>query len=122
MTEFLGEGDIRVALSIALALPQDADLVTLRVAAIIPRNEGYEEPRLAFLWRELEPSKTAWWWLIHVPSIPNCFTQGESAEEAMWMARDCATLLIECLLENGQEVPPADWMGLMTIAREETSP
>ena len=40
-----------------------------------------------------------------VPAIPGCATQGETVEEALAMAVDAATLLLEVMAEEGEELP-----------------
>jgi antitoxin HicB len=42
---------------------------------------------------------------VSVPALPGCFTQGETVEEAISMARDAIKLYIEDLLANGEPVP-----------------
>ena len=42
---------------------------------------------------------------VEVPSLPGCFSQGETIEEAMNNVRDATELHIQALREDGQEVP-----------------
>jgi antitoxin HicB len=42
---------------------------------------------------------------VSVPALPGCFTQGETIEEAMEMAKEAISLYVETLEENGLPVP-----------------
>lgn len=42
---------------------------------------------------------------VDVPSLPGCFSQGETIDEAMNNAREAIELHIEGLKDEGQEVP-----------------
>ncbi len=42
---------------------------------------------------------------VEVPSLPGCFTQGETVEEALDNAREAIALYIESLLAEGETVP-----------------
>ena len=42
---------------------------------------------------------------VSVPSLPGCFTQGETIEEAMTMAREAISLHVESLEADGELVP-----------------
>jgi len=42
---------------------------------------------------------------VNVPALPGCFTQGETIEEAMEMAKEAISLYVETLEEEGQPVP-----------------
>lgn len=42
---------------------------------------------------------------VSVPSLPGCYTQGETVEEAMNMAREAVSLYIESLEAEGETVP-----------------
>ncbi len=42
---------------------------------------------------------------VFVPALPGCFTQGDSKEEAIEMAREAIELHIESLLSYGEVVP-----------------
>lgn len=45
---------------------------------------------------------------VLVPALPGCYTQGETREEALEMAREAISLHIESLLAGGQPVPQDD--------------
>ena len=42
---------------------------------------------------------------VSVPTLPGCFTQGETVEEAMEMAKEAINLYIESLELDGEQVP-----------------
>ena len=42
---------------------------------------------------------------VSVPSLPGCFTQGETIDEAIAMAKEAVSLYIESLEEDGEPVP-----------------
>lgn len=44
-------------------------------------------------------------YVVHVPSLPGCVTQGETFEEARAMAEDVIQLYIETLKDSGDDVP-----------------
>ncbi|NDJ79135.1 MAG: type II toxin-antitoxin system HicB family antitoxin [Chloroflexi bacterium] len=44
---------------------------------------------------------------VTVPSLPGCFSEGATREEALANIREAIQLHIECMLEDGEDVPPA---------------
>ena len=42
---------------------------------------------------------------VSVPALPGCFTEGETIEEAIAMAKEAIALYIESLEEDGEPVP-----------------
>lgn len=42
---------------------------------------------------------------VSVPALPGCFTQGETIEEAIQMAKEAISLYVESLEEDGEPVP-----------------
>jgi antitoxin HicB len=42
---------------------------------------------------------------VSVPTLPGCFTQGETIEEAIEMAKEAISLYIESLEAEGEFVP-----------------
>jgi antitoxin HicB len=42
---------------------------------------------------------------VSVPTLPGCFTQGETLEEAVQNARSVIAFHLECLKEEGQPIP-----------------
>lgn len=45
---------------------------------------------------------------VLVPALPGCFTQGETRDEALEMAREAISLHIESLRADGEPVPQDD--------------
>jgi antitoxin HicB len=43
--------------------------------------------------------------MVSVPALPGCITQGDDLEEAMAMAKEAIQLYIEELKERGENVP-----------------
>jgi predicted RNase H-like HicB family nuclease len=43
---------------------------------------------------------------VFVPALPGCFTQGETREEAIAMAREAIELHLESLRAHGEPIPP----------------
>ena len=42
---------------------------------------------------------------VSVPALPGCFTQGETIEEAIEMAREAISVYVESLEEDGEPIP-----------------
>ena len=42
---------------------------------------------------------------VSVPALPGCFTQGETVEEAIEMAKEAISVFIESLEEDGEPIP-----------------
>lgn len=42
---------------------------------------------------------------VSVPALPGCFTQGETIQEAIQMAREAISLYVESLEADGEPVP-----------------
>ncbi|PWK76525.1 putative RNase H-like HicB family nuclease [Mucilaginibacter oryzae] len=42
---------------------------------------------------------------VSVPALPGCFTQGETIDEAIEMAKEAIALYVETLEEEGEPVP-----------------
>ena len=53
----------------------------------------------------LTPDADEGGYVVTVPALPGCVTQGETVEEALVMAKDAIGLWIEALEERGQLVP-----------------
>lgn len=47
-------------------------------------------------------------YVARVPAILGCVTQGESIEEALMMAQDAASAMIESMIDHDEEVPTED--------------
>lgn len=52
----------------------------------------------------VEPAEEGGFW-GHFPSLPGCFTQGETLEEVVSMAKDALAGYLECLLVHGDPIP-----------------
>lgn len=44
-------------------------------------------------------------YVVEVPSLPGCYSQGETVEEALSNIREAIELHIETMIEDGEEVP-----------------
>ncbi|HEY8743424.1 MAG TPA: type II toxin-antitoxin system HicB family antitoxin [Chloroflexota bacterium] len=44
-------------------------------------------------------------WFVHIPELPGCMSQGDTAEEAIAMIRDAQRSWLESALANGDPVP-----------------
>ena len=53
----------------------------------------------------LDPDPEEGVYAVTVPALPGCFTQGETIEEAIEMAKDAIALHIEGLIAHGLPVP-----------------
>lgn len=42
---------------------------------------------------------------VSVPSLPGCFTQGDTVEEAIEMAKEAISLYVESLESEGEAIP-----------------
>ena len=56
----------------------------------------------------LHPEPEAGGYSVTVPSLPGVFTQGETIEEAIAMAKEAISLHIEGLIAHGEPVPEED--------------
>lgn len=52
----------------------------------------------------IHPAEEGGFW-VEVPTLPGCFSQGESIEETMKNVREAIELHIECLKEENQPIP-----------------
>jgi predicted RNase H-like HicB family nuclease len=44
-------------------------------------------------------------YMVTVPALPGCITQGDTVEEALVMAKEAIELYLEELHERGEEIP-----------------
>ena len=42
---------------------------------------------------------------VRVPALPGCFTQGDTVEEALAMAREAIALYLESVITHGEPIP-----------------
>ncbi len=52
----------------------------------------------------LHPAEEGGYW-VEVPSLPGCFSQGETREEALENIKEAIALYIQDLREAGEDVP-----------------
>ena len=52
-----------------------------------------------------EPDMESGGYVVTVPSLPGCVTQGETFEEAVLMVKDAISGYLEVLREEGREIP-----------------
>lgn len=52
----------------------------------------------------LHPDETGGYW-VEVPSLPGCFSQGDTKEEALENIREAIALHIEDMMAAGEDVP-----------------
>ena len=53
---------------------------------------------------KLEPAEEGGY-IVTVPALPGCVTQGETKEEALTMARDAIHVYLESLISDGEPIP-----------------
>ena len=53
----------------------------------------------------LEPDPDAGGYVVTVPALPGCFTQGETVEETIKRAKEAIQCHIEGLIADGEPVP-----------------
>ena len=49
-------------------------------------------------------------YVVRVPALPGCYTQGETLEEAKEMAKEAIACYIESLIKDGLPVPEEDYI------------
>ena len=52
----------------------------------------------------LEPAEEGGY-VVTVPALPGCVTQGETYEEAVTMAQECIEGFLEALIKVGEQIP-----------------
>ncbi|MDX2239207.1 MAG: type II toxin-antitoxin system HicB family antitoxin [Leptolyngbyaceae cyanobacterium bins.302] len=45
------------------------------------------------------------WFIVEVPSLPGCVSQGKTRDEALQNIKEAIALHIEVLIERGQSIP-----------------
>ena len=53
----------------------------------------------------LIPDMESGGYVVEVPSLPGCYSQGETVEEAVANIREAIDLHIESMIAHGEEVP-----------------
>ena len=51
----------------------------------------------------LEPEKKGY--SVHCPALPGCVSQGDSRDEALANIKEAIELHLECLEEDGEDIP-----------------
>ena len=59
------------------------------------------------------PDPESDYWIAECPSLPGCFSQGESREQALANIRDAIVLYLEVLEEDGRAVPEEHYETVM---------
>jgi predicted RNase H-like HicB family nuclease len=59
-----------------------------------------------------ESGETGHW--VSVPVLPGCFSRGETYQEAIANAREAIELHLQCLRENGDDIPIEKELPLLT--------
>ena len=59
--------------------------------------------------------------VVTVPALPGCVTQGETFDEAVEMARDCIEGFLTCLAESGEPIPAEPTPSGCTAVRMEVA-
>ena len=54
--------------------------------------------------------------VVRVPALPGCYTQGETLEEAKEMAKEAIALHLETLKANNFPIPTEDNQATVTLA------
>lgn len=53
----------------------------------------------------LEPDEEVGGYVVTCPTLPGCYSQGETVEEALANIREAIELCLEDMIELGQEIP-----------------
>ena len=61
-------------------------------------------PRIHTYAVHIEPAEEGGF-VVSVPALPGCVTQGETYEEALAMAQDCIEGFLEALVKAGEPIP-----------------
>ena len=56
---------------------------------------------------------------VEVPALPGCFTQGETKEEAIAMAKEAIELYLESCKAHGESIPQETGIESLTVAVRE---
>jgi len=54
---------------------------------------------------------------VEVPTLPGCVSQGKSKEEALSNIKEAIELHLECLKEDGEEIPKEECYKIAIAAR-----
>ena len=53
----------------------------------------------------LKPEPEEGGYSVFVPALPSCYTQGDTLEEALEMAKDAIRLYLEDVMASGEPIP-----------------
>jgi len=56
---------------------------------------------------------------VEVPALPGCYTQGETREEAVAMAKDAIELYLESCKAHGETIPEESGVESLTVEVKE---
>jgi len=70
------------------------------MATTVARTRTY---RVVLEWDEDWPG-----WVVTVPALPGCVTQGKTEAQALERAQEAVTGYLESLAKHGEPIPPAD--------------
>ena len=73
------------------------------MAATVPQLRTY---RVVLQWDDEDPDNPGW--VVTVPALPGCVTQGDTVDEALERAREAIEVHIAGLLADGEPVPVPD--------------
>ena len=73
------------------------------MAATVPQLRTY---CVVLEWNDEDPENPGW--VVTVPALPGCFTQGNTVDEALERAREAIEVHIAGLRADGEPVPEPD--------------
>jgi predicted RNase H-like HicB family nuclease len=65
----------------------------------------------------IEPGEDGYF-VVHVPALPGCITQGRTQDEARANAKEAIEAHVESLRKNGEPVPAPDSVRVTEVAVE----
>ena len=76
------------------------------MAATAPQLRTY---RVVLTWDDEDQDNAGW--VVTVPALPGCVTQGDTVAEAMERAQEAIAGYVEALAKHGDRIPPPDAAG-----------
>ena len=73
------------------------------MAATVPQLRTYH---VVLEWDDEDPDNPGW--VVTVPALPGCVTQGDTVDEALERAREAIAGYLEALAKHGGPLPPPD--------------
>jgi predicted RNase H-like HicB family nuclease len=86
------------------------------MSATMPRLRTY---RVVLEWDDEDPENPGW--VVTVPALPGCFTQGDTVDQALERAREAIEVHIAGLRADGEPIPEPDGDVPFVTVPEETS-